>query len=185
LYLISGLGNTGKQYCYTRHNIGFEVVNSLAGAYSLIWQPSKSDYWFAEGVHKGEKFILIKPTTYMNNSGVAVTEALELYQMDISNLLVVCDDFNLPLGKIRLRPKGSDGGHKGLYSIIYHLMTDNFPRLRIGTGNSFEKGEQSNFVLSVFNKDEELIIKDTIERSSEVVKSFIENGIQKTMTIFN
>jgi PTH1 family peptidyl-tRNA hydrolase len=175
----------GQRYYETRHNIGFEIVDYIASVCSLRWQPSKGDYYFAEGEYKGKKFVLIKPTTYMNNSGIAVTEALELYQVDVSNLLVVCDDYNLPLGKVRLRPKGSDGGHNGLSSIIYHLMTDNFPRLRIGIGNSFEKGEQSNFVLSVFNEDEKLIIKDTVERSSEVVKSFMENGIHKTMTIFN
>jgi PTH1 family peptidyl-tRNA hydrolase len=185
LYLISGLGNIGQQYYGTRHNIGFEVVDYIADICSLIWQPSKSVYYFAEGDYKGINFVLIKPTTYMNNSGIAVAEALELYQVDISNLLIVCDDYNLPLGKVRLRPKGSDGGHKGLYSIIYHLMTDNFPRLRIGIGNSFIKGDESNFVLSVFNKTEELVIKEIIKHSSEVIKSFIEAGIQRTMTVFN
>lgn len=185
MYLISGLGNIGQQYYQTRHNVGFDAVDYFAGACSLVWLPGKGNYYAAEGEHKGKKLVLIKPSTYMNNSGVAVTEALELYQADVSNLLVVCDDYNLPLGKIRLRPKGSDGGHKGLSSIIYNLMTDNFPRLRIGIGNSFTKGDQSNFVLSVFNKDEELLIKEAVERSSTMIKSFMEDGIQKTMTVFN
>jgi PTH1 family peptidyl-tRNA hydrolase len=185
LFLIVGLGNIGKQYLKTRHNVGFEVVDDLTNRFNLKWEPGRGEYYFSEGGFQGENFILIKPTTYMNNSGIAVEHAVNYFQINLSDLLVICDDFNLPLGKIRLRPKGSDGGHNGLSSIIYHLMSEDFPRLRIGIGSDFEKGELSSFVLSCFRDDEREIIDESIKKSSDAVLSFITKGIQKTMTMFN
>jgi len=185
LFLIVGLGNIGKRYINTRHNVGFEVVDNLANKFNLNWLPGKGDYYYSKGNYQEKSFVLIKPTTYMNNSGIATDHAINYFQVNLSDLLVICDDYNLPLGKIRLRPKGSDGGHNGLSSIIYHLMTEDFPRLRIGIGSDFEKGELSSFVLSCFNDDERVIINESIKKSSDAVLSFITEGIQKTMTLFN
>lgn len=185
MHLLVGLGNIGNEYKKTRHNVGFEVIDEFAGKFSCNWEAGKGDYYFSKGMYKDKDFVLLKPTTYMNNSGLAVAHALQLYQVDLSNLLIICDDYNLPLGKIRLRPKGSDGGHNGLSSIIYHLMSEDFPRLRIGIGNNFAQGGLVSFVLSNFNDDEKMTINDTIKKSSDAVLSFINNGIQKTMTMFN
>jgi PTH1 family peptidyl-tRNA hydrolase len=185
LYLIVGLGNIGKEYIKTRHNIGFEVVDEIAGKLSSGWIAGKGDYFFSKGMYKEKDFVLIKPTTYMNNSGIAVAHALQFYQVDLTNLLVICDDYNLPLGKIHMKPKGSDGGHNGLSSIIYNLMSEDFPRLRIGIGNDFTQGELVSFVLSKFNVDENMIMNDTLRKSSDATLSFIDNGIQQTMTLFN
>ncbi len=185
MYLIVGLGNIGSKYRNTRHNVGFEIVDEIAGKFSLSWNSGKGDYFYTKGSYREKDFILLKPSTYMNNSGIAVSDALQWFQIDLSDLLVICDDYNLPLGKIRLRPKGSDGGHNGLSSIIYHLISEEFPRMRVGIGNSFERGEMSSFVLSKFSNDENEIMRETMKKSSDAALSFISDGIQKTMTLFN
>lgn len=185
MFLIVGLGNIGKEYINTRHNVGFEVVEEISNKFSLQWKPGKSDYYYSVFSYQSNDVILMKPTTYMNNSGIAILDAINYYQISLTHLLVICDDYNLPLGKIRLRPKGSDGGHNGLSSVIYHLMTEDFPRLRIGIGNDFKKGELSNYVLSCFKDEERIIINESIKKSSDAVLSFITEGIQKTMTLFN
>lgn len=185
MYLIVGLGNIGSEYKDTRHNTGFKVIDEIAVQLSIRWFPGKGEYFYSEAVYCDRKMILLKPSTFMNNSGVAVYDALQFFGVDPINSLIICDDFNLPLGKIRIRPGGSDGGHNGLNSIIYHLMMDNFPRLRIGIGNNIEKGRMRDYVLSVFAESEIPVINDSIKRAAEAVFCFICEGINKAMTKFN
>jgi peptidyl-tRNA hydrolase, PTH1 family len=185
VFLIVGLGNIGSEYENSRHNIGFMVVDEMIRKLSAQWFPGKGDYFYSNVIYYDRKIMFLKPSTFMNNSGIAVLDALQFFKVDPLNLLIICDDFNLPLGKLRMRPKGSDGGHNGLSSIIYSLMMDDFPRLRIGIGNKFEKGAMSNFVLSDFNKDEIPVIKDSIRRAVESVFCFVSEGINIAMTKFN
>jgi peptidyl-tRNA hydrolase, PTH1 family len=185
VFLIVGLGNIGRKYVKTRHNVGFNTVDCMAEKLSSDWNSGKGEYYYASANFNQQEIILLKPTTYMNNSGIAVTEAMQTFSCSLSELMVVCDDFNLPLGKIRLRPKGSDGGHNGLSSIIYHLITDNFPRLRIGIGNDFGEQSVEEYVLSKFDKNERKIIDTSIVKAAEAVFSYIEEGIYNSMNKFN
>jgi PTH1 family peptidyl-tRNA hydrolase len=185
VFLIVGLGNIGRKYKNTRHNIGFEVVDYIAEKLLTKWNPGKGDYFYASFKFKDQEVLLLKPSTYMNESGVVVSDALQTFSISLSDLLIICDDFNLPLGKIRLRPQGSDGGHNGLASIIYHLVTENFPRLRIGIGANFGNKKMEKYVLSKFEKSEREIINSSIFNASNAVFNFIDEGIHKTMNKFN
>jgi len=138
MHLIVGLGNPGYEYSFTRHNVGFLVVDRLATLLHREFHTGSGNYWLAECSLKNSDVTLLKPTTFMNNSGFAVKEYCETYSIPYQNILVVSDDFQLPLGTIRIRPSGSDGGHNGIASIIYQLETDQFPRLRCGIGSTEE-----------------------------------------------
>lgn len=188
MVLIIGLGNPGSQYDGTRHNVGFEVVDSLAETLTAHFQPGKGEYLEALTTVNGERVGLVKPLTYMNNSGSAVVEIHERYAVPVDRLLVVCDDFWLPLGTLRLRPKGSDGGHNGLYSIIYHLRSESFPRLRCGIASELtprNKEQMADFVLERFTKTERPVVDRMVKRAAETCISFVQHGIQKTMTLYN
>lgn len=176
MYSIIGLGNPGKKYELTRHNIGFLILDSFAVKHNLTFKPSKENYFYVEGSLESSTFFLVKPTTYMNLSGLAVSEFSAKYNITPENLLVIVDDVNLSLGKIRLRKNGSDGGHNGIKSIIYHLQSNSFPRLRFGIGNQFEKGEMADYVLSKFTKEEMLAIKESINFAVELIEKFINGG---------
>ena len=184
MFLVVGLGNPGKKYSATRHNVGFMVLDALADQLGSRFIKRKS-YLYASTNACGQSVILMKPKTYMNESGIAVNFFVHKKKIDLSHTLIVCDDFNLPLGRIRLRGQGSDGGHNGLSSIINILKTKDFPRLRIGIGADFKNGDAARFVLNAFNKKENEIIRDSVEKSAEAVLSFIEFGLEKTMTEFN
>jgi peptidyl-tRNA hydrolase, PTH1 family len=183
-YLIAGLGNVGAEYDYTRHNIGFEILDALAGASNIFFQDIRygavTEYKF-----KGRTFILLKPSTYMNLSGKAVNYWLQKGKIEKENLLVIVDDLALPLGKMRLRAKGSDGGHNGLKNITEILGSDDYARLRFGIGDDFQKGRQVDFVLSRWNKEEETLLKERIPLAIEIIRSFGTIGIQQTMNSFN
>ena len=185
MFLIVGLGNVGKKYSNTRHNVGFEVVDLISNKLKLQWVPGKGEYYFAHANCNDKDIVLIKPTTFMNNSGIAVVHAMQEFDVPDSDLLVICDDFNLPLGKIRLRPKGSDGGHNGLYSIIYQTNSENFSRLRTGIGCEFEKSQVTSYVLSEFSKDEIPIVEDMINRAADAALFFVSDGLYTTMNKFN
>ena len=148
--MIVGLGNVGQEYNGTRHNIGFEVLDKLASTLSVSFSTGCGPYAVAEGRHKRRKVTLVKPTDYVNRSGTAVKKALAKYKIDKKDCLVVYDDLNLPVGAIRMKRQGSDGGHNGIADINEKLRTKEYPRLRIGIGNDFKRGRQVEFVLSPF-----------------------------------
>jgi PTH1 family peptidyl-tRNA hydrolase len=183
-YLIVGLGNIGDEYKDTRHNIGFTVLDAIAMA---------SDTYFTDRrygatcriKYKGRLFILLKPSTYMNLSGNAVNFWLRKEKIPLENLLVIVDDLSLPTGSIRMRLKGSDGGHNGLAHINSVLGTDNYSRIRIGIGNDFRKGGQVDYVLSKWLPEEKTLLNDKIGQVTEMIKSFGTIGTELTMTSFN
>lgn len=175
------LGNPGKKYALTRHNIGFLVADALAHKLGAKFKSAAGFQWFSKTI--GEKEIMaIKPLLYMNNSGIIVKKYLAKKPDDF---VVVCDDFALPLGTIRIRERGSEGGHQGLASIIYHLVTNNFPRLRIGIGNPPPELSHSEYVLAKFSAEEKEVLPDIIERSVEALLCIFESGIRKAMTLYN
>jgi len=185
LSLIVGLGNPGRKYQKTRHNLGFRVVDYLAAERGRRFKPGKGEYLLCEIREEERRIRLLKPLTYMNASGEAVAEALDRLGHDIEDLLVVCDDANLPLGKIRIREKGSDGGHKGLRSIIYHLGSADFARLRMGVGQAPEGMELEEFVLAKFDRDEKEQAELMIETACRAVESAWAFGLAESMSRFN
>lgn len=183
-FLIVGLGNIGAEYQNTRHNIGFKVLDMLAEQSGIFFKTDRlADT--AEFKYKGKTLILIKPSTYMNLSGKAVNYWLQKEKILPQNMLVITDDIALPFGTIRIRPKGSDGGHNGLKNINEILNTQEYPRLRFGVGNNFPKGRQAEYVLGEWNEEEKKILNQRIDVATQVVKSFVTVGLQKTMNDFN
>lgn len=183
-YLIAGLGNMGEKYINTRHNVGFLVVNAMAKDADAIFDTQRyAD--IAKIKYRGRTLVLLKPNTYMNLSGNAIAYWMEKEKINLSRLLVIVDDIALPLGSIRLKAKGGDGGHNGLIHIIEKLQTQNFPRLRIGIGNDFAQGYQTDYVLGEWSGSEEKLIPERIKMATSVVKSFVTIGINLTMTQFN
>ncbi len=188
MHCIIGLGNPGKRYDGTRHNIGFEILDSIAHRHRARFESGKGDYLIAR-MSMGElPVVLIKPLTYMNESGSAVADVVERFGLSLENLIVVCDDFQLPLGQLRIRSNGSDGGHNGLYSIIYHLQSDQFPRLRCGIASSFtpkEKTLMAAYVLEPFRRDELPDVQAMIERGSNACLTVVEEGLIPAMNQYN
>ena len=183
-YLIAGLGNIGSEYAETRHNIGFKVVDALAKASATAFKPDRlADV--CEVKHKGRTFILIKPTTYMNLSGKAIKYWLTAEKISARNLLVITDDLALPCGELRLRAKGSDGGHNGLKSIQFELNTNEYPRLRFGVGNNFSKGRQVDYVLGEWTAEEKPVVEQSITKAVELIKDFGSMDIAFVMNKFN
>ncbi|WP_128545926.1 aminoacyl-tRNA hydrolase [Larkinella soli] len=183
-FLIAGLGNIGPEYILTRHNAGFMVLDRLAAQYGFDFTMSRLAYT-AEWRHKGKIIHLIKPTTYMNLSGRAVLYYLKQHDIPVENLLVVTDDKDLPFEKIRLRAKGSPGGHNGLRNIDEVLGTQEYARLRFGIGSNFSKGRQVDFVLGKFPDQEFEKLPEVLDRAGDAVISFCTSGIQHTMNFFN
>jgi PTH1 family peptidyl-tRNA hydrolase len=183
-FLIVGLGNIGSEYAETRHNIGFKVLDALAGASNLFF---KTDRYgdVCELKHKGRTFILLKPSTYMNLSGNAVRYWLQQEKIPVENMLVVTDDLALPFGKLRMRGQGSDGGHNGLKHINEILKTTQYPRLRFGISAEFSKGQQVDYVLGVWSEVEKETLQEHIDRSAKAVLSFGLIGLARTMNEVN
>ena len=183
-----GLGNPGLKYEFTRHNIGFRVVDSLAQDIEIGFKKVKSYYsLISRGMINNHKVMLVKPQTFMNLSGRAVNKVVSYYKISLRDLLIVYDDLNLELGQIRIRKRGSAGGHKGMESIIQYLHTEEIPRLRIGIGNPSVNFNFDcvSYVLSNFNSDEEDKIKETIKPSVKAIKTVIEDGFGKAMRKYN
>jgi len=178
---IFGLGNPGLRYQRNRHNAGFLILDSFAESNSIRFKAAKGDYYFAKGELRRTDYYLIKPTTYVNKSGLAVLQFLENYKIDLEDFLVVCDDINLDTGILRVRSSGGDGGHNGLASIIFHLNSDQFPRLRIGIGKSFEEGNLSSFVLTDFTEEEGSLLVEAFKNSNYLIEAFIAGGIKKML----
>lgn len=183
-YLIAGLGNIGAEYDKTRHNIGFMVCDYLAENHGATFTLDKHAMHATIKV-KGKTIFLIKPTTYMNLSGKAINYWLLSHKISVDQLLVVTDDIALPFGKMRIKPKGSNGGHNGLGNIQETLNTDVYPRLRFGVGGEFAKGRQVEFVLGNFTDAENKELPEKIKIAADAVTSFCLSGIQKTMNDFN
>ncbi len=183
-YLIVGLGNIGEEYQNTRHNIGFRVLDALAVASNAVFTDQRYGA-VCSFRYKGRVFVLLKPSTYMNLSGHAVSYWLKKEKVPVENMLVIVDDLALPLGNIRMRPKGSEGGHNGLGHINEILGTNEYPRIRIGIGNDFEKGGQKNWVLGTWTPEEEAILDERIVIVTEMIRSFGTIGTGLTMTKFN
>lgn len=183
-YLIVGLGNIGDDYSDTRHNIGFTVLDALAGTSNTFFTDKRYGS-VAPARYRGRDIILLKPSTYMNLSGNAVRYWMDREKIPAPNLLVVVDDIALPLGSFRMRPKGSDGGHNGLAHITSVIGTDVYTRLRIGIGNNFRKGSQVNYVLGQWNDEEKKILNERIPVINEMILSFVLTGTELTMTAYN
>ncbi len=183
-----GLGNPGLKYEFTRHNIGFRIVDSLARDIEIEFKRVKSYYsLISRGMINNHKVMLVKPQTFMNLSGRAVSKVVSYYKISLRDLLIVYDDLNLELGQIRIRKKGSAGGHKGIESIMQYLHSEDIPRLRIGIGNPSVNFNLDcvSYVLSNFNDDEEDRIKETIKLSTKAIKTVIEDGFEKSMRKYN
>lgn len=183
-FLIVGLGNIGNEYANTRHNIGFMILDALAKASNIFFTSDRLAS-IAELKWKGKAIVLIKPTTFMNLSGKAVNYWLQAEKIPKENLLVITDDLALPVGTLRVKGKGSDGGHNGLKSINETLATSDYARLRFGIGSDFSKGKQVNYVLGEWTKDELIALAPRIEIAQDIVRSFASTGLQLTMTNFN
>lgn len=183
-YLLIGLGNIGSEYTLTRHNVGFMVLDHLAQAHGASFEDKRLAA-VAHYRHRGRQLYLIKPNTYMNNSGKAVRYWLQHLQVPPERSLVIVDDVALPFGKLRLRPLGSSAGHNGLKSIEALVGSQAYPRLRFGIGQNFPKGRQADYVLANFTAQEQAALPAHIEQVCEVVQHFCNVGIEKTMTQYN
>jgi peptidyl-tRNA hydrolase, PTH1 family len=183
-FLITGLGNPGAEYELTRHNIGFLVLDQLADKHKALFEIDRHAEK-AEFKHKGRTIHLIKPTTYMNLSGKAITYWLQELKIEKENLLVVVDDIALPFGSLRLRTKGSAAGHNGLKNIELMLNSQQYSRLRLGVGDSFHKGQQVDYVLSNFSQPEFETLPNIITKANEMILSFCTIGAERTMSLFN
>ena len=183
MFLIVGLGNPGSQYEDTRHNIGFKVLDNIAQEYNIDINRQKFKGMYGEGFINGEKVILLKPSTYMNLSGESVKEVLDFYKLSNEDILVIYDDISLDVGRLRIREKGSAGGHNGIKNIIAHLGTDVFPRIKVGVGQP--DVDLVNYVLGKFSKEEMDVLSESIEASTKAVKEIISNDVKNAMNIYN
>ena len=184
MYVIIGLGNPGKRYENTRHNLGFITVDKIARENDINVNKIKHKALVGEGIISGHKVLLIKPQTYMNLSGESVREVFEFYKIEPEKLLVIFDDIDIPMGQLRIRKKGSAGTHNGMKSIIYQIQTDQFPRIRIGIGNDRKRGLISH-VIGGFKKEEKAAIEDAVIRAAKAVTDILDIGIEKAMSEHN
>jgi PTH1 family peptidyl-tRNA hydrolase len=183
-YLIAGLGNIGKEYENTRHNIGFRILDALAKASNISFSDKRYGF-VAEYNYRSRIFVLLRPTTFVNLSGRAVNYWLQKEKIPIENLLILVDDIALPFGTIRLRAKGSDGGHNGLKNINDVLGRNDYARVRFGIGDNFYPGTQIQYVLSEWSRDEEKLLPEIIDTCIDIIHSFGTIGIERTMNTFN
>jgi len=185
LYVIAGLGNPGNRYDNTRHNVGFEAVDLLAHKYSISITRLKFKALSGEGVIGGKRVLLVKPQTFMNLSGESLREIMEWYKLPIDRLLVIYDDIDLEMGKIRVRGKGSSGTHNGMKSIIYQLQNDGFPRVRIGIGKPPAGWDLADYVLSKFGSESKKVMSESIEKACEAVSTFLSSDLNSAMNSYN
>ena len=186
MYIIVGLGNPGKEYAHTRHNVGFETIDILADRMGIEVEEKKHKGLCGKGILAGQKVILLKPQTYMNLSGESVRELVDYYKIDPeSELIVIYDDINLAPGRLRIREKGSAGGHNGIKNIISHLGTQVFPRIRIGVGEKPKGWDLADYVLGRFAKDEEHVIREALDNAAEACGIIVDDEIRTAMNKFN
>lgn len=182
--LLVGLGNPGSKYRLTRHNLGFMIIEKIAEILKCNFTSGKGDYLVSEALFNGRNVVLAKPLTYMNRSGRAVLDLIQTYNVPLSNLLIILDDFNLPFGKLRFRSKGSDGGHQGLASVIYQVESETFPRLRVGVGKESIEDAVA-FVLSNFDEEEQKELPKIVKHSANACLDFVSEGIEIVMNKYN
>lgn len=183
--LIIGLGNPGKPYEHTRHNIGFDVIDELANRWNAPLNQSKFNGMYAS-VHRPEgKVILLKPLTYMNLSGESVRPLMDYFDIDVEDIIVIYDDLDLETGKLRLRGKGSAGGHNGIKSLIQHLGTQEFNRIRVGVNRPPAGMKVADYVLSKFSKDDQVVVKEAIDKSCDAVEAALKKPFLEVMNQFN
>ncbi|RJQ60399.1 MAG: aminoacyl-tRNA hydrolase [Stygiobacter sp.] len=183
---IVGLGNPGKRYELTRHNVGFMVLDKFAEKYNLSFRNTEFDYVFSEGrVDDTSDFFLVKPTTYMNMSGVAIASFMRTHNLTPEDIIVIYDDLNLEAGRIRPRRSGNDGGHNGVRSLIGQIQSEMFPRIRYGIGSKFEKGKMIDFVLSRFLDSELRLIEPQISITIELLEQFVLGGVQHMLDYYS
>lgn len=185
MYIIVGLGNPGTKYEKTRHNIGFRILDALAERNGIDFAEGKHKGLIGKGIVGGCKCILVKPQTFMNLSGECVRPVMDYYKEDSNNVIVVYDDITLDVGKIRIRKKGSAGGHNGIKSLIAHMGTQEFPRLRFGVGDKPAKMDLADYVTGRFSEEDEKLACDNMQRACEAVECMIEEGFDSAMNKFN
>jgi PTH1 family peptidyl-tRNA hydrolase len=183
MFLIVGLGNIGKKYEYTRHNIGFDVVDLISHKYNIAVNREKFKGTYGEGTILSEKIILLKPNTYMNLSGESVREIVEFFKIPMEKIIVIYDDISLDIGRLRIRLKGSPGGHNGIKNIIANLGSDVFPRIKVGVGHPDQ--ELVSYVLGRFSKEERQQVERTFEATVEAVECIVKEGLTEAMNRFN
>ncbi|MCX7711974.1 MAG: aminoacyl-tRNA hydrolase [Clostridia bacterium] len=185
LFLVVGLGNPGNRYDNTKHNVGFETIDLLAEKHNIRVSKLKHKALYGDGTIEGKKVILAKPQTFMNLSGESVREMADWYKLPMKNIILIYDDIDLQLGKIRVRPKGSAGTHNGMRSILYQLQSEDFPRIRIGIGRPPEGWDLADYVLSKFNADERKTISESVVQAAEAVSVIIKSGAEAAMNKCN
>jgi len=183
-YLVAGLGNIGNEYAHTRHNIGFDILDALAGASNISFKDKRYGF-VGEMKYRARTYVLLKPSTYMNLSGNSVRYWLRKLKLPLENLLVVVDDIALPFGTLRLRAKGGDAGHNGLNHIQTILGTTGYARLKFGIGNDYHQGQQVDYVLSGWSEEQEKALPERIDLAGEIIKSFGVIGLERTMNAYN
>lgn len=185
MYIIIGLGNPGRKYIGTRHNIGFDAVTRIADDYNISLNIKKHKAIIGTGFIEGEKVVLAQPQTYMNLSGESVRALVDYYKVDTEDIIVIYDDIDLDIGQLRIRRRGSAGGHNGIKDIIKHLGTQEFPRIKIGVGSKPKEWDLADYILSKFNDEENVIIRDALKQASDGVRTMITSGIGEAMNIYN
>lgn len=185
MYLIVGLGNPGTEYAATRHNIGFDMVTYLSDRYNIPVRSRENKAIVGKGMIGGQKVMLAQPQTYMNLSGESVRALLDYYKIDIDELIIIYDDISLPVGQIRVRPKGSAGGHNGIKNIIQHLRTEEFVRIRIGVGAKPEGGDLVKHVLGRFSREEDGMIRDVFALAEEALEALLDGDVAAAMNRVN
>lgn len=185
LYIVIGLGNPGKDYANTRHNAGFDTIDILSDRYGIDINKIKFKAVFGEGRIGSKKVILLKPQTFMNNSGISVREVVDFYKVPVENIIVVVDDIDIDFATVRVKGKGSGGSHNGLKSIIQHIQTDKFPRVKIGIGKKHPNQNLADFVLSRFSKEEQADIDIAYINAADAVETIIKEEINEAMNKFN
>jgi peptidyl-tRNA hydrolase, PTH1 family len=185
MYIIIGLGNPSREYQATRHNIGFDVITKIADDNNISMDTKKHKAICGKGIIAGEKVILAQPQTYMNLSGESVRELVDFYKVTPEEIIVIYDDISLEVGQLRLRSKGSAGGHNGIKSIINHLGTQEFPRIKVGVGDKPAGWDLADYVLSRFPEVEQPVIREALKNSSEAVKAIISDGLEAAMNRYN
>lgn len=183
--IVIGLGNPGSRYERTRHNIGFRVVDRVAERLRAEFVAGRGDYYDAQVRWRGTSALLVKPTTFMNNSGVAAAQLVKRYRVPAGDILAVVDELQFPAGRIQIKPSGSSGGQNGIESLVYHLGTDQIPRLRCGIGSDFERGAMADYVLSPFPAEEETLVEEMITNAADAVLVWIAEGTARAMNRCN
>ena len=183
--IIAGLGNPTREYEGTRHNMGFSAIYQIADRYNIKMNIARHKALIGTGIIAGEKVMLVMPQTYMNLSGEAIGEILRFYKLSPADLIILYDDIDLDVGKLRIRAKGSAGGHNGIKSIIAHIGTETFDRVRIGVGHKPEGWDLADHVLSRFSKEELPVVRDSVSRAADAIEVIISSGIEAAMNKFN